>query len=274
MAQGDTSQFSLHLTETDEGSVDGNMLFSVIPDPESLPLLKIPECRHKVYTRADVDRYEVIKGPYTSNEMYQRTLTFHRVMRDELDDKHTLPFEERQINGEHFLVFPLIKGSEYDEEIPLSKRTFADPIADGFVREDIDFIDMDGLGLTSVDQMTPQDIAQLPMSFWLHFVYRFGLNVGDSGLDNGISDGENLYGIDLDEVRHYTDDSSLCGLIFSRRPREELCEVIEQRIRDNACFVIFQTGIAKSCLTDEKMKGDFCQRMGMIETCLEKEISQ
>ena len=197
---------------------------------QMLPLLQVPTSSNKVYTSVDIEASEVIKGPYKKDSpKYEMTVKFHQLMRSVLGDVHTLPVLERRDGQHRYLVFPLIKNCE---DVTVTKKSFSDAIAKTD-RHDVDFVERRDLGLRQVHTLSPGEIATLPLSFWMHFVYRFGLGIGDSGLFNAIWDGQKVYGIDMEEVRHSIDPSSICGLLFSKKPRAALCEVIENRMRQN-----------------------------------------
>ena len=196
-----------------------------------LPLLQKPTSGNKVYTRLDLANGEVIKGPYTDRK-YALVVSLHHKM-IALGDKHTLPITQAY----PYVKFPLIKKHK---PVKVSKITFEDHIA-RMTACDVEFVTRDSLGLTQVHRMSHDEVASLPMTLWVHFALRYALNIGDSGLYNAISDGSQVFGIDMEEMRKKVDDSkftSVCEFLFSGRPSFDLCKVIEKKIsRDNMGFV-------------------------------------
>jgi hypothetical protein len=197
-----------------------------------LPLLQKPTSGNKVYTRVDVANGEVIKGPYTDGK-YALVVSLHHKM-IALGDKHTLPITQEY----PYVKFPLIRKDK--TVVKVSKITFEDHIAK-MTACDVQFVTRDSLGLTQLHRMSHYEVQSLPMTVWVHFALRYALNIGDSGLYNAISNGSQVFGIDMEERRTELDDSkftSVCDFLFSIRPSFDMSKIIEARIRrDNMDFV-------------------------------------
>ena len=187
---------------------------------DMLPLLQKPTNGSKVYTRVDLKRRVVIKGPYTRRK-FDLTINNHKKMKS-LGDRHTLDIKACGLNIE----FPLLKVGA--GPVTVSDVEFYDPIARE--QKSTKFVERESLGVRQVHKMTPNEIKSLPVSLWVHFAFRYALNIGDSGLYNAISVGEKLYGIDMEEIRGTVDLTSLCGILFSGKPKKIICDTIEQVI--------------------------------------------
>lgn len=191
-----------------------------------LPLLQKPTSSNKVYTRIDLLGNKVVKGPYQLAK-YNLLVDFHKRMR-QLGDVHTLEVEEDY----PYIKFPLLRGKC---SVEVSKITFEDHIAK-ITAQDVDFVTRDSLGIQQVHRMSSQQIQSLPLTLWVHFALRFALNIGDSGLYNAISDGRQVVGIDMEEMRKDVDESkfeSVCDFLFSKKPSYDVCKSIEDVISEN-----------------------------------------
>ena len=189
------------------------------------PLLQLPTGSAKVYVRLDLASNLVWKGPYRDARAKQ-VIFFHRAMRDILGDSHTLPATRLG----KYIYFPLYKDPE--SVIKITRTAFYDCIAKKQV-ENGEFVLRDSLGIIQVHNLPADKMADLPMSFWAHFLFRFTLNVGDSGLYNAITDKNMtfLYGIDMDDVRKNINSQTLLDYLFVKRPRKALCDSIIKSIK-------------------------------------------
>lgn len=235
----------------------------------NMPLLQIPTSSHKVYTRADLGNGEVIKGPYRSAAKLDKTLRFHDVMRNILGDVHTLPLTEKRIGGDTYLTFPLVKDKAV-RQVCVTKLSFFDAIAKS-IRSKVQFVERQELGLQQVHRMSTQAVSSLPITLWIHFIYRYGLNIGDSGLYNTICNGTHVYGIDMEEERGQTHDIhpiSLCSLMFSKKPRAELCDLIEGTLKNNSRLVTEAIDHATGKIKDSLTRNMFKHKMHKIKNLL------
>ena len=192
------------------------------------PLLQLPTSSQKVYTVADLDEDKVVKGPYRNKAKMHRVMFLHQVMKDVLGDQHTLDFEPDL----PYLLFPLLKGHKASMEI--TTRNFTDCISQADI-EDAEFLTRDCLGIVQLHKVSPQAIKKLPYTLWSHFLYRFALNIGDSGLYNAITDSKMsfVYGIDMEENRGDVSKAlSLLEVMFSKAPRKNLCEAILLSVKE------------------------------------------
>lgn len=196
--------------------------------PPAGPLLQLPTGSAKVYTRLSADKTKVWKGPYKQGRM-NLVLFFHRAMRDVLGDAHTLEVECRQ----PYLAFPLLKGARVGE-IEITKRDFNDVISKVEVREG-DFVLRESLGVLQCHKMGADRLKNLPVTFWVHFVWRFCLNVGDTGLYNAITDDELsfVFGIDMEERRARVAENSLVGFLFCKMPAKAYVQEIWNCLKTN-----------------------------------------
>ncbi len=130
-------------------------------------------------------------------------------MKDVLGDPHTLKLEQKG----PYLIFPLLKGSDVTE-IKVTKQDFRDVISKTEVK-DGEFVLRESLGVIQLHRVGVENLKKLPASFWAHYIWRFALNVGDSGLYNSITDHQMsfLYGIDMEEYRGSLKDHTLIGLV-------------------------------------------------------------
>lgn len=172
-----------------------------------LPLLQVPAYKGKVFVRVDFPQGRVVKGPY-KKEKFLQSLYFHTVMREVLNDVHTLEAKDQY----PFIVFPLIGKKEDVQVTRKEAKIFGQT-------QTVDLVTRGDLGITQVSNIS--DTIPIPRSFLMHFVYRYLLGIGDSSLVNAIWDGKDFYGIDMDEKRG-KDGSCLLSCIFVKKPRQDL----------------------------------------------------
>ena len=201
------------------------------PDPVSVPkgpLLQLPTGSAKVYTRLSVDEQKVWKGPYKRERM-NITLFFHKALKTVLEDPHTLDVESKG----PYLIFPMLKGANVIQ-MKTTKKDFTDVIAKTEVKDGV-FVLREDLGIVQCHKMGSQKLKLLPMTFWVHFVWRFCLNVGDSGLYNAITDDSLsfLYGIDMEESRTRVAEKSLVGYLFTKVPSKVYMQEIGNCLKKN-----------------------------------------
>jgi hypothetical protein len=192
------------------------------------PLLQIPTGRWKVYTCLDPSTNKhVLKGPYTPEKMGQ-ALFFHKAMLDVIGDPHTMNVETR----DNYIVFPLQKAP--GKSVEITKRDFFDVIQ-RCQSDATPFVARGSLGVIQVHRLLPQKISALPASFWAHFLYRYCLNVGDSGLYNAITDTEGtfLYGIDLEEKRGKILSDGLVGCMFAKKPCKTVYNAVLKGLKNS-----------------------------------------
>ncbi len=185
------------------------------------PLLQLPTGSAKVYTRLSADQSCVWKGPYRRERM-NLVLFFHNAMKTVLGDPHTLDIQCR----EPYLVFPILKGAGV-KEIEITKKDFTDVIAKKEVK-DGEFVLRESLGVKQCHKLGADRVKEFSISFWGHFVWRFCLNVGDSGLYNAITDDQLsfLFGIDMEEHRNRVAEKHLVGFLFSKAPAKPYVQEI------------------------------------------------
>lgn len=194
------------------------------------PLLQLPTGSGKVYTILDKETRKVWKGPYKSKEKMNLCKFYHKAMRLVFKDKHTLEFEE---HGQ-YIIFPLIMSK--NAEIKITKRAFYDCIAKQEVsEEDGQFVERHALGLVQLHKLPVQKMASLPVSIWAHFVYRYLLNIGDTGLYNAIATDDLgvIYGIDMEEKRKQVKGDDVINMMFGKLPRKEIVDAIKVTICEN-----------------------------------------
>ncbi len=193
-----------------------------------LPLLQLPTGSAKVYTRVDLDTSEVIKGPYRPGKA-DAVIFYHRAMKEVLGDVHTLSVQLAQAD---YVVFPLCKDPGKNPEI--TQRDFYDCIAKTDIKNGT-FVLRESLGVLQIHKLSCDEISTLPATFWLHFLFRYVLNIGDSGLYNAITDQHRtfLYGIDLDDARKQVRSKDVIDLLFVKLPRKELCKKIRRLLKDH-----------------------------------------
>ncbi len=229
-----------------------------------MPLLQLPTSSSKVYVRLNIQNAQVIKGPYTrrSASKYRRLISMHKVLKA-LGDMHTLPLKETVMDGERYVVFPLMRNDAVDlDNITVHKTSFTDKISN-VPSVDVQFVSRESLGLEQGHRMTHADVRKLPWSLWIHFAYRFALNIGDSGLHNVLSNGKAVVGIDMDERRGtVSSQSCLCDLLFSRKPQRELCGFIEQTLRTHAAEA--RQILTEAKKTEASVNAKFRERIDQI----------
>lgn len=192
--------------------------------PANCPLLQIPNGRNKTYTRLDAEHGLVWKGPFMEKKRRQ-VLFFHQAMREVFNDAHTLQTKDMP----PYVVFPMLRGD--GASMKIERRDYRDFIK----QEDViqgKFVSRKSMGLLQLHQLSPVQIGSLPMSVWAHFIYRFTLNVGDTGLYNAVTDSaiSFVFGIDLDEQRGKKQVSNILDLMFVKKPGRLLCEYITHSI--------------------------------------------
>ena len=146
----------------------------------------------------------------------------NRVMRDIICDPHTM---ECELNSP-YISFPLVQGCGATMEV--TTRDFTDRIAKADIK-DAEFLTRDSMGILQLHKLSDDQFRNLPVTLLAHFIYRFALNVGDSGLYNAITDSKLnfVYGIDITEKRGPLKDcNNLLSVMFTKLPRKELCQVI------------------------------------------------
>jgi hypothetical protein len=193
----------------------------------NLPLLQVPCGSHKSYTRIDIANNIVLKGPMEQSQVRRISATY-TVMRTVFEDIHTVPL----IETEHYLVFPLLKGK--NACLSVEQKTIKDCKQGGRLVK-TDFMDRASLGLSQLHTLTEKEIYSMPLSLWMHFMFRFILKVGDSGLYNALTDVERtfVFGIDLDERRSSILPQHILDIAFTKRPRKVLCEIIGKKLKQH-----------------------------------------
>lgn len=222
---------------------------------ENLPLLRIP-CggTHKQLVRVDLENAEVVKGPYKNPNKVRQVAQIHHFMINVLKDRHTL---EPTVDG-NYIRFDLM----YDK-----KKRFPPEIVEiesRYSSAPVDFVTRKSLGIIHVNELDVETIeAKIPWTFWAHFMFRYLLNVGDSGLYNAITDEDMsfLYGIDFDETRREGICHSLTECMFARKPKSELCHAIEKVIMNKHKKDLL------SCLI-EKQKCTLCKEVLFLSSRL------
>jgi hypothetical protein len=189
-----------------------------------LPLLQIPCGPHKYHTRVDLEKNIVKKGPMETWKINGITAVY-TLMRVVFKDKHTLPLTK----SDNYLIFPLLKGE--NATLHTEERMMKDYKSGTQIKTD--FIDRKSLGLCQLHKLSEQEVCSLPPSLWNHFLLRFILKVGDSGLFNALTDEKRtfIYGIDLDERRDPSLPTCILDVLFTKRPRKVLCDVIITEIK-------------------------------------------
>ena len=191
------------------------------------PLLQLPTGSGKVYTILDEETQRVWKGPYKTTERQNLCVFLHRAMKEIFGDKHTLAHETKG----KYIIFPLLKST--DTDVSITHRAFYDCISKREISEDDGkFVERHSLGIVQVHKLALEDIRRVPVSLWLHFVWRYCLNVGDSGLYNAIAtrDLTEIYGIDMEERRLNVKGDGVVNMMFTKLPRKEIVKEIEKCI--------------------------------------------
>lgn len=194
-----------------------------------LPLLQLPTNCNKTYTRILTDCLQVCKGPYRRDKLMLATF-FHSAMKKVFQDRHTLDF---QIEGA-YIVYPLLTSNDI-EQVKITCKDYFDQIA-GLPVVAGKLVDRSSLGVVQLHKLSADETSQLPVTVWYHFIFRYLLNVGDSGLYNAISNKElsRVYGIDMEENRGRIKRSHLLNLMFSKLPNKKICTIIVSTLLHNA----------------------------------------
>jgi hypothetical protein len=198
----------------------------------SLPLLQVPCGIHKSYTRVDIANKIVLKGPMEPSQV-RRISAIYMMMKTVFEDIHTVPV----IEAGNYLVFPLLKGR--NACLSVEQKTIKDCKQGGRVVK-TDFMDRSSLGLCQLHKLTEKEISSLPLSLWMHFMFRFIIKIGDSGLYNALTDVERtfVFGIDLDERRSSSLPENILDILFTRRPRKVLCDIIRKKMKQHQLELI------------------------------------
>ena len=189
---------------------------------EHMPFLQVPRSSAKTYVRTDGKN--VWKGPYLRPDTISRIIYRHRVMREVLGDPHTLPAvnAEEEEEGRPYVCFPLIKRND-GQPVRFQVIDFQDVIANEYVQGKM-VVTPKSLGVIPAHRLSTVD--HVPASLWTHFMFRYALNVGDSGLYNAIALDEpqpqRIYGLDMDENRGRSTKTHILDYMFAKRPRQTL----------------------------------------------------
>ncbi len=226
----------------------------------TLPLLQVPTSGAKVYTRCDLTTGTVVKGPYKpKSAKHTQVMANHMVMNDIFGDIHTLPYKESCHEEGHFVLFPLLKHDDV-EHVQVTRKSFSDPISNT-MQTAVDFVEREALGLRQVHKMSVSEVRALPVTLWVHFCLRFALNIGDSGLYNVLYDGRNAFGVPMEEMRgRLKSRATLCDLLFTKKPRKQLCTVIEERMHESKLSVTELLTVSKR-LGRDKLGSEFQLRL-------------
>ena len=192
------------------------------------PLLQLPTGSGKVYTMYVKEENRVFKGPYRLPRL-NLCLFLHKALKV-LGDKHVLEVEDRR----PYLIFPLLKGRKAD--MTVTRRTFYDAISKKEIVNG-EFIQRENLGIIQLHRLPPEKLRKLPCGIWAHFLYRFLLNVGDSGLYNAVTnaDLDFVYGIDIEECRSRDPDSGILNFMFVKPPAKALRGEISGSLKAHKC---------------------------------------
>ena len=241
----------------------------------SWPLLQLPTGSGKVYTLLDQSSKTVWKGPYRGEKLSMVTF-FHHALEQGLGDPHTLPLTPQP----PYATFPL--AYKLGNDITVTTRDFYDAIS----RKQVTgggFVLRETLGVVQLHNLAPAKIDSLPLSLWLHYAYRFCLNIGDSGLYNAITDTDMsfIYGIDMEEKRKNVKGNDIINLLFVKLPRKIICDKILICLRKNKTQLlslideVTDEKIGKIISLSEKQEYDFQidtfrSRMAMVEGAIKK----
>ena len=189
-------------------------------------LLQRPLMSYKVFTTMDWASQRVTKGPYKYRQVRDRIAELYRVMIQDLQDDHVLPATAVK---DLFLSFPLIRAPDISEPVAI-KTTFKRNGSD----MEADLVSPASLGCRKVSTLSPDQFLHLPTTVIVHFMNRYCLNVGDSGLYNVLvtEDMSQVYGLDMDEVRHRA-GTDLIGMLFTKKPAVKLQRATETMVRQN-----------------------------------------
>ena len=211
-------------------------------DDDELPLLQIPNGVNKTYVRLDPKEHLVVKGPYRRPGKRDIVVARHNMMREVFEDPHTL--RATPVRGS-FITFPVVKSAQKCHGYVSKKVLYNDYIMGKNVQNYGNVVDPSCLGIKHLHQLSPEAIGKLPATIWLHFAYRYALNIGDSGLFNAIctnDDNEDnlLYGIDLDETRRkpWEPGNGIFSLLFVKDPAKRLKDSILKSLVSNKDFIL------------------------------------
>lgn len=226
------------------------------------PLLQLPTGSGKVYTILDRKTKKVWKGPYKAKARQNLCVFYHKAMKEVFRDRHTM---ELEVKGQ-YVIFPLLKSKE--AELSVTHRAFYDCISKRNIPEgEGRFVERDSLGLVQLHKLAAEDIGNLPISLWLHFAWRYILNIGDSGMYNAIAtkDLVSVYGIDMEERRKQVKENNVMNMLFGKLPRKQILKEIERsllthveefhsELSKNIDFRTLQNLYKEFCLEDESEK--------------------
>lgn len=183
------------------------------------PLLQVPTGGAKVHTC--YMQGNVFKGPYRNLAKLNQTMFFHAAMRV-LGDPHTLSLQR---HGQ-YLVFPVVKAQ--DASLEIVKKDYYDAITKKQVIAR-DFVSRESMGLIQLHKLEICKLRQIPITMWAHFIFRYCLNVGDSGLYNAITDSQTtfVYGIDMEETRKQVVQDDLINFMFSKLPSKQRIAAVQ-----------------------------------------------
>ena len=195
--------------------------------PPDCPLLQIPNGPNKKETVADLENGKVWKGPFTTKQI-SHILCIHRLMKNVFGDKHTLDVEDRY----PFVVFPLLKGP--DASLQEETKVYVNYLQKKQIVER-NFMTRKSMGLQQLHDLSPLQIVNLPQSVWAHFLLRFVLNIGDTGLYNAVTDSSCrfVYGIDMEENRGKNPSDNILDVMFVKKPSKQLCAAILYSMKKN-----------------------------------------
>jgi hypothetical protein len=217
------------IEQTEEDEVKSNdILPQQIPSHETIedfPLLQVPCGAHKCYTRVDLANEIVWKGPMEKAQLTCITAVY-KIMKIVFNDIHTVPC----IHDGKYIIFPLLKGK--NASLLIEKKTIKD-CKQGGITVEKNFMTRENLGLLQLHKLTQTDISSLPVSLWFHFIARFIMKVGDSGLYNALTNVERsfVFGVDLDEKRSSCLPECILDILFTKRPRKVLCDSILTKLK-------------------------------------------
>ena len=195
------------------------------------PLLQKPTGPGKVHTVMLKQKKIVLKGPYPLKRR-NLCLFFHRALRGILKDVHVLTIVDKA----PYLSFPLLIGP--NASLNITKKPYYDLI----LKREVacgEFVTRDSLGLVQLHKLNAKEIQALPPSLWVHFMYRFALNIGDTGLYNVITDKHAfVYGIDMEELRGKVVKHTLLDYMFVKLPAKTVCESILSSLRSKKKHIL------------------------------------
>jgi hypothetical protein len=133
--------------------------------------------------------------------------------------------------------FPVVKGATCNQYV-VKRERYQDFVRGKNVYTDGNVLDASCLGVTHLHRLSVGAIAQLPETVWLHFAYKYVLNIGDSGLYNALYDGENVYGIDMDEIRGKPGLYGIVSMLFVKDLALPLKKQILKSLTENKKSII------------------------------------